>query len=158
MSVRKLRQGEFKAAVKLLQELLAEEGPRNEPGVRMPPDRALVTAHEVFVVEAPFADAGERLVGIALALHVTGDGFGEVGWLYVRPSFRRRGVGKELLDAACAYLIHEKRCTRIRVAVFEGNRPAALLYNAAGFKPVFMVMESVSDASSASGSNPQDKK
>jgi ribosomal protein S18 acetylase RimI-like enzyme len=52
--------------------------------------------------------------------------------LSVTPSFRRRGVGRELLKAAEQFA-RSRGAAELRIAVLDGNRAAHDLYESAGF-------------------------
>jgi GNAT superfamily N-acetyltransferase len=51
--------------------------------------------------------------------------------LYVRPAFRRRGIGTALL-AQVAQIAREQSCTFVRWAVLDWNEPALNLYASFG--------------------------
>lgn len=86
------------------------------PGVR------LVVAH--------FADG--RILGFSL--HRTISDEAELLLLAVAPSFRRRGIGRMLLDHFLE-AARAKGVTRVHLEVREGN-PAVLMYRSAGFRLV----------------------
>lgn len=140
MSVRRLKQGEFKAAGALLQLAAAEEFELTGQHPNVAVGRALVLAHEVFVVEAPMAEPAERLVGIALA-RAKEDGSGEVSWVYVREKFREKGLASALVKEASAYLVENRKSVKINVFVFEANAKAQRLYAKLGFQKVASVWE-----------------
>jgi ribosomal protein S18 acetylase RimI-like enzyme len=50
----------------------------------------------------------------------------------VVPSFRRRGLGREVMDRSCS-LLRAHGCKRYVLEVLEGNSAAAALYSAGGF-------------------------
>ncbi len=52
----------------------------------------------------------------------------ELAWLYVDPSFYRRGVGRALVRHALG-----ASASALRIEVLEGNKPALELYLAEGF-------------------------
>ena len=58
----------------------------------------------------------------------------EVTELYVRPSARRRGVGRQLLRAVVAHL-HERGACFVSVEVGVDNTTARSVYEQAGFRP-----------------------
>ena len=60
-----------------------------------------------------------------------GTRFGFVNAVYVKPEYRRRGVGRQLLDAATLWA-REKGCVRVRLRTSEEGRR---LYESAGFVP-----------------------
>lgn len=51
--------------------------------------------------------------------------------LYVRPTFRRLGIGKALLERL-AFLAKQRGCTRFEWSVLDWNKPARDLYDAMG--------------------------
>jgi acetyltransferase, GNAT family len=54
---------------------------------------------------------------------------GEIAWLYVKPEFSRRGVGRELIRFAL-----EKAGGGVSIEVLCGNKPALDFYRACGFE------------------------
>ena len=77
---------------------------------------------------------GSDVAGIACMRRV-GDGVGEIKRMYVRPSFRRKGIGRELLRC----LIEE--ATRIgyrtiRLDSFRTMKEALALYTSSGFREI----------------------
>jgi GNAT superfamily N-acetyltransferase len=55
--------------------------------------------------------------------------------LYVRPEFRHRGLGRQLL-ARLARVALEERCGRMEWAVLDWNEPALRVYRAIGAQPM----------------------
>src|SRR5262245_38183981 len=55
--------------------------------------------------------------------------------LFVKPSFRGRGLGRQLL-AAVAQVAVERRCPRMEWAVLDWNETALRVYRAVGAKPM----------------------
>jgi GNAT superfamily N-acetyltransferase len=55
--------------------------------------------------------------------------------LYVRPEFRRRGLGRQLM-ARLARMAIEQRCGRMEWAVLDWNEPAVRVYRAIGAVPM----------------------
>jgi mycothiol synthase len=62
-----------------------------------------------------------------------GSGQGQIHMLGVDPDYRRNGIGKIVLLAGLSYLKHRGVDT-VQLTVDGENRPARLLYEAAGFK------------------------
>ena len=58
--------------------------------------------------------------------------------LVVAEPFRRRGVGRRLLDAACEWA-HAKGADEVLLTVWEGNRAAEKFYRKMGFGVVNQV-------------------
>jgi ribosomal protein S18 acetylase RimI-like enzyme len=54
--------------------------------------------------------------------------------MYVDPKTRRKGVGRQLLDAAIDAARQLRGLKQVRLGVVEVNRPALRLYRSAGFK------------------------
>ena len=71
-----------------------------------------------------------RLVGFIYARQVADDG--EILNIAVRPSFRRQGVGEQLLNGMLERL-RSNRVTRVFLEVRESNAPAIALYEKHGF-------------------------
>ena len=57
----------------------------------------------------------------------------EITELYVQPAFRRKGVGKALVEAALAHARHHG-CTEVHLLVDPENTPALSFYEAVGFR------------------------
>lgn len=57
----------------------------------------------------------------------------EITELYVQPAFRRKGVGRALIEAALAYARH-RGCTEVHLLVDPQNTPAISFYKAVGFR------------------------
>lgn len=72
---------------------------------------------------------GNRLTGFALFNSETG----EIITLDVHPEYRRRGIGKRLLDQAIA-LLRQKEVRVIFSQVATTNTPSLMLHLRAGFK------------------------
>ena len=84
----------------------------------------------VKLVVARFADG--RSAGFSL--HRTISDEAELLLLAVSPEFRRRGIGKVLLDQFLDYA-RDRGATRVHLEVREGN-PAVIMYRSAGFSVV----------------------
>jgi GNAT superfamily N-acetyltransferase len=80
---------------------------------------------------------GEMLVGVALAAYTPSAELGRVltvNDFFVRPDYRRKGVGRRLAKG----LIEECKKTKvdeIGLEVLSGNKTAAAFWRAMGFKP-----------------------
>ena len=97
---------------------------------------ARVAASEIARTGAIFAalDAG-RSVGMAGGFLPDDAHADAVLWgMWVEPSARRRGIGRELLDAVASWA-REAGAQRLRLALAqdEASRPAAALYRTLGF-------------------------
>ena len=80
------------------------------------------------------ANANEDLAGIG-CLKMTGEQIGEVKRMYVRPFFRRRGIGRRLLGT----LIDEAKvmnCRTLRLESAWFKEEAHSLYRSFGFKEI----------------------
>lgn len=76
-------------------------------------------------------DAGEV---IGLTMGVPAEGFpntGEVSALYVRADWQGRGLGRQLVQTAAAWL-HQRGFTALHIAVLAANAPARRFYEAIG--------------------------
>jgi GNAT superfamily N-acetyltransferase len=85
--------------------------------------------------ECLLAEEAGRAVGFALLFHTYSTWRGRRGiWLedlFVLPEWRRRGVGKKLLDRIVA-LAKERRCGRVEWSVLDWNQSALDFYRAYG--------------------------
>jgi ribosomal protein S18 acetylase RimI-like enzyme len=64
---------------------------------------------------------------------------GHIHQLYVYPSYRKMGIGKNLMKSAIQ-IFYEQSVDTIQLNVFTGN-PAKALYKSLGFKKISTVME-----------------
>jgi ribosomal protein S18 acetylase RimI-like enzyme len=99
--------------------------PRNRAAAAIPAKLALGDGL-LFVAEGP---AGE-VHGTVMAGYD-----GHRGWLYavaVDPELRKRGVGRALVDHACAELA-ARGCGKVNLQVRDGNETAASFYASLGF-------------------------
>jgi GNAT superfamily N-acetyltransferase len=82
---------------------------------------------EIPVAEVVIAEHGEEVVGFALFFHNFSTFLGRPGIyledLYVRLSFRGRGLGKAML-AHLAKLAKERGCGRLEWSVLDWNEPS----------------------------------
>jgi [ribosomal protein S18]-alanine N-acetyltransferase len=92
---------------------------------------SLLSGSEIFVLLA--AKASGAAEGFILVRAIVGEA--EVLTFCVVPPARRHGVGKALLDAACA-AAQERGAEEIFLEVGEDNAAARALYDQSGFKPV----------------------
>ena len=106
-------------------ETLTFSAPYTEKSVR---DMLSSTIHPSFVVR----DGGE-LLGYLLGQMIVPEG--ELLRIAVRPSVRRRDVGRALIEAFLAHL-QENGCTVCFLDVREHNAPAQALYSSYGFTPL----------------------
>jgi GNAT superfamily N-acetyltransferase len=80
------------------------------------------------------AEWGSQAVGFAVFFHYYSTWRGSGIYLedlYVRPEFRKRGIGTALL-AQVAHTAREEGCTFVRWAVLDWNEPALNLYASLG--------------------------
>jgi GNAT superfamily N-acetyltransferase len=91
------------------------------------------------VAEVAIRDDGDEPAGFALFFHSFSTFLGRPGIyledLYMRPEFRRRGVGRVLLTHL-ARLAKECGCGRLEWSVLDWNRPAIGFYEGLGASPV----------------------
>ena len=102
-----------------------DDPPRNRADLAIPAKLAL---HDdlLFVAEGP---AGE-VQGTVMAGYD-----GHRGWLYavaVDPGLQGRGIGRALVEHACAEL-SARGCGKVNLQVRDGNERAAAFYEALGF-------------------------
>lgn len=57
-----------------------------------------------------------------------------LGPVYVRPAYRRRGMAKQLLDAALDFIGRIAEASQVKLAVHTDNIPAQCLYASYGFR------------------------
>lgn len=80
---------------------------------------------------------GSTPIGVALAVYTPSAELGRVMTVndfFVRPAFRRRGVGREMVKR----LVEESRLMgidEINLEVVSGNKTAAVFWSSVGFKP-----------------------
>ena len=65
--------------------------------------------------------------------------FAYLGFMYVRPSFRGKGVNQLLLEALITWA-KAKGISEIRLDVYDENIVAKNAYLKAGFKPIMLTM------------------
>jgi GNAT superfamily N-acetyltransferase len=89
--------------------------------------------------EALLADIEGALVGFAVFFHNYSTFVGKPGLyledLFVKPGFRRRGVGKALFTTL-ARLAIERGCGRFEWSVLDWNAPAISFYRSVGALPL----------------------
>ena len=106
-------------------ETLTFSSPYTEKSVR---DMLSSTIRPSFVVRD-----GSELLGYLLGQMIVPEG--ELLRIAVRPSARRRGVGRALIEAFLAHL-QANGCTVCFLDVREHNAPAQALYSSYGFTPL----------------------
>lgn len=89
--------------------------------------------------EVLIADADGAPAGFALFLHNYSTFLARPGLfledLYVRPEFRRRGIGRDLLTRLAAVAV-ERGCGRFEWNVLDWNEPARRFYESLGARPM----------------------
>ena len=87
------------------------------------------------VAEVLVAEHGGEAAGFALFFHNFSTFLGKPGIyledLYVRPRFRRSGIGKSML-AHLARLARERGCGRLEWSVLDWNEPSIRFYESLG--------------------------
>jgi GNAT superfamily N-acetyltransferase len=87
------------------------------------------------IAEVLVAEQGEEAAGFALFFHNFSTFLGKPGIyledLYVRPRFRRTGIGKAML-AYLARLAKERGCGRLEWSVLDWNEPSIRFYESLG--------------------------
>lgn len=90
-------------------------------------------------VEALVSIVGGETIGFALFFHNFSTFLGKPGMyledLYVRPSFRGRGLGKALLTRV-AQIAVERECGRMEWSVLDWNEPSIRFYESLGARPM----------------------
>jgi len=85
--------------------------------------------------EALLAESDGEAVGFALYFHNFSTFLGRKGLyledLFVKPQYRRRGIGRALL-LACARIAHERGCGRFEWMALDWNTPAIEFYKSLG--------------------------
>jgi GNAT superfamily N-acetyltransferase len=108
-----------------------------------------VTANEAVLRETLFgpkpaaeviiAEADQEPAGFAVFFHTYSTFHGRPGVyledLFVRPVFRRRGLGRQLLSAVAQVAI-DRECPRLEWSVLDWNETALRVYRAVGAKPM----------------------
>jgi ribosomal protein S18 acetylase RimI-like enzyme len=136
-AVRELREGEWS----LLRELrlralrdspdafspLAEDVAREADDYWQRGARAFATGGQASLL---VAEHEGRAVGLVSATAAGGTGY--IGAMWIEPAARGTGLGRALLDAACAAL-RARGCARLTLTVTETNAAAIALYESAGF-------------------------
>jgi ribosomal protein S18 acetylase RimI-like enzyme len=89
-------------------------------------------------VENELAGSGYALIKEAEP-YVKHDQYAHLGFMYVKPAYRGRGINKQILQALKQWVI-EKGITEIRLFVYEENTIAKNAYLKAGFKPSLVEM------------------
>jgi ribosomal-protein-alanine N-acetyltransferase len=93
-----------------------------------------VLARRGWVASLAHDTAGEAVHGFLVlhSLHVGGTGEGEVESMVVDPAFRRRGLGRALMQSAADWC-REHQVTVLRLEVRSRNSAAIALYRSASF-------------------------
>jgi len=95
--------------------------------------------------EVAVADINGQLVGSGYAqirkadLFLKHTHFAYLGFMYVMPSFRGKGINQLLLEALISWA-KEKNISEIRLDVYDENIVAKNAYLKAGFKPIMLTM------------------
>jgi ribosomal protein S18 acetylase RimI-like enzyme len=127
-SIRIAAPSDAPAISNLLYEFNGEALPPAELAERMVQARGLET---VFLGELAGTLAGLLVLRTAPTLSGPDD-WAEITELYVRPGFRRRGVGRALVQAAIEHG-HSSGCLELHLLVDPENTGALSLYRAMGF-------------------------
>lgn len=123
MNIRRFVASDAESLKQLWRDTLPDSSPHNQPDAVL---AAKLAVDDLIVV----AEEAGRLVGSAMAGYD-----GHRGWLYsvcVADSARRRGVGGELVAAACD-LLRLRGCVKVNLQVRADNAAVADFYRALGF-------------------------
>jgi ribonuclease HI len=94
-------------------------------------------AAEALIAEAPTSEGGGETCGMAIFFHNFSTWECVPGLyvedIYVRPAWRRRGIGRALL-ARLAAIALERGCARMDLSVLDWNKPARDFYASIGFE------------------------
>lgn len=91
------------------------------------------------------AEIDGQLVGSAYAqirkadLYLKHTHFAYLGFMYVKPAFRGKGINQSILEALINW-IKAKGISEIRLDVYDENIVAKNTYLKAGFKPIMLTM------------------
>lgn len=109
--------------------------------------------HYYDLAELIRSDSAEVLVALVDS-EVAGSGYGKIvtakdylkftdylhlGFMYVKPAFRGRGINKKILDSLIAWA-KNRGITEVRLEVYEKNTVAKTAYLKAGFIPNLLEM------------------
>lgn len=125
MTIIRYRSEHFAGVEALWQACFPDDPPRNRAEVAIPAKMALDDGL-FFVAESP--DGGVQ--GTIMAGYD-----GHRGWLYavaVTPGMRASGVGRALVEHACAVLA-ARGCSKVNLQVREGNEAVVAFYEQLGF-------------------------
>lgn len=104
--------------------------------------KELVSAPKTEVVVAVFADEiiGSGYCRIRKAKdYLKHEQYAYIGFMYVKPEHRGKGVSRQILDALEKWTI-EQGVTEIRLEVYKDNLPAVRAYEKYGFNPNMLEM------------------
>jgi len=95
--------------------------------------------HALIAEASPTNDAPQEPAGLALYFHNYSTWRGHTGIfledLFVRPAFRKRGIGKALIASVAAIAVAEG-CSRFEWAVLNWNTPSIDFYRSLGAQPL----------------------
>lgn len=57
--------------------------------------------------------------------------------LYVKPSFRGKGIAKELVQNAEQWAVHDMKADRIKAGIYVGNTASEIVHLNSGFTPYY---------------------
>lgn len=123
--IRSYRETDRDQVIRLWTRVFPEPLPRNAPAGNL--DRRAGHDPELFLVAT-------REEGRVIATTMAGYD-GHRGWLYlvaVDPDERRCGVGRAVVERACA-LLAARGCPKVNLQVMPANRPVTAFYEAMGF-------------------------
>ncbi|PST83619.1 GNAT family N-acetyltransferase [Pedobacter yulinensis] len=103
---------------------------------------AMILAEDACVV---VADAGGKPVGGGYAIlkaakpYQLFDQYAHLGFMFVDPGFRGRGINQQVIEALVAWA-RGQGISEVRLDVYAGNEPAIRAYEKAGFSPHLLTM------------------
>lgn len=109
--------------------------------------------------EVLLAECDGRVAGFALFFHNFSSFLGRPGLyledIFVRPAFRRRGIGREFFRKL-AQIAVERKCGRMEWSVLDWNEPALAFYESLGARPMseWTVQRLAGDALLRAAENP----
>ncbi len=125
-AIRRYRPGDLRSLLRVEEESF---GPRERYGPEV--FLALISLPGSVIL---VAEEDGEVVGYS-AGYLEGDGVGHIASVAVRPGFRRRGIGRALMEALERELV-ARGARRLRLEVRASNQAARRLYESLGYRVV----------------------